>query len=55
MNKLSKLKKKKKTPLGFPGCSMVKNPSANAGDTGSFPNLGRSHMQSHMQLSPTCN
>ena len=27
---------------GFPGSSMVKNPPANAGDTGSIPGLGRS-------------
>ena len=29
---------------GFPGGSVVKNPPANAGDTGSSPGLGRSHM-----------
>ena len=28
--------------LGFPGGSVVKNPSANAGDAGSIPELGRS-------------
>ena len=28
----------------FPGGAMVKNPSANAGDTGSIPGPGRSHM-----------
>ena len=28
----------------FPGCAVVKNPPANAGDTGSSPGLGRSHM-----------
>ena len=28
----------------FPGGAMVKNPPANAGDTGSIPGLGRSHM-----------
>ena len=28
----------------FPGGSLVKNPPANAGDTGSVPGLGRSHM-----------
>ena len=27
---------------GFPGGSVVKNPSANAGDMGSIPELGRS-------------
>ena len=30
--------------LGFPGGSVVKNPPANAGVTGSIPDLGRSHM-----------
>ena len=30
--------------LGFPGDAVVKNPPANAGDTGSSPGLGRSHM-----------
>ena len=29
---------------GFPGDSGVKNPLANAGDTGSIPGPGRSHM-----------
>jgi len=29
---------------GFPGGSVVKNPPANAGDTGSVPGQGRSHM-----------
>ena len=29
---------------GFPGGAAVKNPPANAGDTGSSPGLGRSHM-----------
>ena len=29
---------------GFPGGGVVKNPSANAGDTGSSPGPGRSHM-----------
>ena len=29
---------------GFPGGTVVKNLSANAGDTGSSPGLGRSHM-----------
>ena len=28
----------------FPGGSVVKNPPANAGDTGSIPAQGRSHM-----------
>ena len=30
--------------LGFLGGAVVKNPSANAGDTGSNPGPGRSHM-----------
>ena len=30
--------------MGFPGGTVVKNPPANAGDTGSIPNPGRSHM-----------
>jgi len=30
--------------LGFPDSSVVKNLSANAGDIGSIPGLGRSHM-----------
>ena len=30
--------------LGFPGGSVVENLPANAGDTGSSPGLGRSHM-----------
>ena len=29
---------------GFPGGTVVKNPPANAGDTGSSPSPGRSHM-----------
>ena len=29
---------------GFPGGAVVKNPSANAGNTGSSPGPGRSHM-----------
>ena len=29
---------------GFPGGTVVKNPPANAGDTGSSPDPGRSHM-----------
>ena len=28
---------------GFPGVAVVRNPPANAGDTGSSPGLGRSH------------
>ena len=29
---------------GFPGGAVIKNPSASAGDTGSSPGPGRSHM-----------
>ena len=29
---------------GLPGGAVVKNPTANAGDTGSSPGPGRSHM-----------
>ena len=31
-------------PLGFPGGTVVENLPANAGDTGSSPGPGRSHM-----------
>ena len=30
--------------MGFPGGSVVKNPAASAGDTGSNPDPGSSHM-----------
>ena len=30
--------------MGLPGASVAKNPSTNAGDIGSIPDLGRSHM-----------
>ena len=33
-----------KKSTGFPGGAVVKNLPANAGDTGSSPGLGRSHM-----------
>ncbi|KAJ8778221.1 hypothetical protein J1605_004383 [Eschrichtius robustus] len=33
-----------KTIVGFPGGAVVENLPANAGDTGSSPGLGRSHM-----------
>ena len=36
--------KLKKRMRGFPGGAVVKNPPANAGDTGSIPGPGRSHM-----------
>ena len=35
---------KNKEVLGFPGGSVVKNWPANAGDTGSIPDPGRSHI-----------
>ena len=31
-------------PKGFPGGAVVKSPPASAGDTGSSPGPGRSHM-----------
>ena len=34
----------KTTVRGFPGGAVVENLPANAGDTGSSPGLGRSHM-----------
>ena len=39
-----KERRKEKKKKGFPGGALVKNPPANAGDTGSSPGLGRSHM-----------
>ena len=33
-----------KSGWDFPGGTVVKNPPANAGDTGSIPGPGRSHM-----------
>ena len=35
---------KNKESGDFPGGAVVKNPPANAGDTGSIPGPGRSHM-----------
>ena len=35
---------KKKKSRGFPGGAVVENLPANAGDMGSSPGLGRSHM-----------
>ena len=34
----------RKIAVDFPGGAVVKNPPANAGDTGSSPGPGRSHM-----------
>ena len=40
-------------PPGFPGGAVVENLPANAGDTGSSPGLGRSHMpQSNQAREP---
>ena len=50
MDYYSSIKTKTKTNLkiyhcrDFPGGAVVKNPPASAGDTGSSPALGRSHM-----------
>ena len=41
---LKKTKTNKQNPRGFPGGAVVENLPANAGDTGSRPGLGRSHM-----------
>ena len=38
---------RKRSREGFPGSSVVKNPPANAGDTGLIPDPGRSHMPRH--------
>ena len=43
-DKIQKLLMIKKKNLGFPGGAVVKNPPANAGDTGLSPGPGRSHM-----------
>ena len=40
-----------KSDLDFPGGAGVKNPPVNAGDTGSIPGPGRSHMPAADQLS----
>ena len=37
-------KKQKNKMKGFPGGAVVENLPANAGDTGSSPGLGRSHV-----------
>ena len=42
--KLDKLILKFMKFLGFPGGTVVENPPANAGDMGTSPGLGRSHM-----------
>ena len=43
LNKYWRMKFKKERE-GFPGGSVVKNLAANAGDQGSTPDLGRTHM-----------
>ena len=44
--------------LGFPGSSVVQNPPASAGDMGSIPGLGRSHVPwsivAHVPLLSLC-
>ena len=37
-------KTKRQPSVDFPGGAVVKNPPASAGDTGSRPGAGRSHM-----------
>ena len=44
VNKTRKAKIKTYGLRDFPGGTVVKNPPANAGDMGSSPGLGRSHM-----------
>ena len=44
MNELKKYTEWKKLDRDFPGDTVVKNPPANAGDTGLIPGSGRSHM-----------
>ena len=41
---IPQINNKKNILQGFPGGAVVENPPANAGDTGSSPGLGRSHM-----------
>ena len=38
----------------FPGGSLVKNLPANAGDTGSIPDLGRSNMKTRGKVAQSC-
>ena len=39
-----RLEEEKDLTMGFPGGAVVESPPANAGDTGSSPGLGGSHM-----------
>ena len=41
---LARVIRQEKRNRDFPGGAVVKNPPANAGDTGSIPDLRRSHM-----------
>ena len=43
-NPIMKKEKPKKVKEGFPGGAVVESLPANAGDTGSSPGLGGSHM-----------
>ena len=45
MNIEAKIVNKNTSKVGFPGGAVVENLPANAGDTGSSPGLGRSHMR----------
>ena len=42
---LTLLRELKDNGRGFPGGAVIENLPANAGDTGSSPGLGRSHVQ----------
>ena len=44
LKRRSHLKETREQDLGFPGGAVVENLPANAGDTGSSPGLGGSHM-----------
>ena len=44
LDSIPEIKVKTQLSWGFPGGAVVRNPPANAGDTGSCPGLGRSHM-----------
>ena len=44
VREVTKVSTTKKFSRGFPGGAVVENLPANAGDTGSSPGLGRSHM-----------
>ena len=51
LNQIRKRGLQELSDRALPGGSVVKNPPANAGDTGSIPGSGRSHMGAE-QLSP---